>query len=80
MSSYVSEELNNVICGYHLAILSPDSNKMSGRFLHHMFGLNEIQHYFYMIANGITRFGLDLSRVTIVFMAIIFMVKAGMAE
>ncbi|MCE0493121.1 restriction endonuclease subunit S [Vibrio salinus] len=56
--AYVSEELDNVVCGYHLTLLRPYKNKASGEYLAHLFRLPIIQHYFYILANGITRFGL----------------------
>ena len=58
ISAFVSETLTNVICGYHLALISPSKERMDGRFLHHLFGLDKIQHNFYLLANGITRYGL----------------------
>lgn len=33
VSSVVIEELENVVCGYHLAILRPDKNEIYGKFL-----------------------------------------------
>lgn len=56
--AYVSEDLDNVICGYHLTLLKPIKNRTSGHFLSYLFQLETVQHYFYILANGITRFGL----------------------
>ena len=56
--AYVSEELSGVVCGYHLTLLKPNRQKCDGEFLAHMFQLPSVQHYFYILANGITRFGL----------------------
>ena len=58
VSAYVSEDLKSVVCGYHLAMLRPEQSLISGEYLNHLFGLDDIQHYFYLLANGITRFGL----------------------
>ncbi len=58
VSAYVSEDLKSVVCGYHLAMLRPEQSLISGEYLNHLFGLDDVQHYFYLLANGITRFGL----------------------
>ncbi|MBO2584171.1 restriction endonuclease subunit S [Shewanella algae] len=56
--SYVSETLHGVVCGYHLTLLRPYKDKVSGEYLAHLLQLPDTQHYFYILANGITRFGL----------------------
>lgn len=52
----VVEDLPDVICGYHLAILRP--KKVSGTFLAQLLRLPRTRHEFYRVANGVTRFGL----------------------
>ena len=54
----VSESLPSVICGYHLTLLRPEPDRSNGEFLAHLFQLQSVQHYFYLLANGTTRFGL----------------------
>ena len=56
--AYVTEKMDNVLCGYHLTLLRPYQAKTSGQYLSHAFQLPAIQHHFYILANGITRFGL----------------------
>jgi type I restriction enzyme S subunit len=58
VSAYVSEKLVGVICGYHLTLLKPNKITTSGQYLAHLFKLSNVQHYFYILANGITQFGL----------------------
>ena len=62
--SYVSEELHNVLCGYHLALIRPHRNNLSGRFLYYLFSFDKIQHRYYQLANGTTRFGLTAKIIT----------------
>jgi len=62
--TYVSEKLENVLCGYHLTLLRPYKENTSGEYLGHLFNLPSIQHHFYVLANGITRFGLTSDAVT----------------
>ncbi len=52
----VTEDMPDVLCGYHLAILRP--KKVHGPFLAQLLRLPQIRHEFYRVANGVTRFGL----------------------
>jgi type I restriction enzyme S subunit len=56
-------DLENVVCGYHLAILRPKGSIMSGVFLKDILRSPNVHHQFVRFANGITRFGLNLSAV-----------------
>lgn len=58
VSAYVSEDLKNVLCGYHLALIRSDKTKLSGAYLAHLFELDGIRHRYCQLANGSTRFGL----------------------
>ena len=64
----VREDIPDLVCGYHLAILRPMSNKIDGTYLFYALNTREVQHQFHAYANGITRFGLrkaDIGRVEI---------------
>ena len=64
----VGDEVPNLVCGYHLAILRPLKANLDGRFLHYALSEENAKRQFQMYANGITRFGLradDISRVRI---------------
>lgn len=54
----VIDDLDNVLCGYHLAILRPDPKQVFGPFLKEMLLVPSVRHQFVSKANGITRFGL----------------------
>jgi type I restriction enzyme S subunit len=58
VSAYVPATLSGVLCGYHLALLRPDVSRLSGAYLHQYLGLQTVRDYFYLRAQGITRFGL----------------------
>lgn len=62
-AAVVTEELNNVVCGYHLAILRPDDSKVYGPFLREMLMTPDVHYQFERAANGVTRFGLTLSAI-----------------
>lgn len=54
----VKEDLDNVLCGYHLALIRPIEQLIDSRYLFHVFSLIGSRKYFYKMANGTTRFGL----------------------
>jgi len=54
----VVDDCADVLCGYHLAILRPRVGEVSGEFLSKLLGLHRIRHYFFTLANGVTRYGL----------------------
>ncbi len=61
--AYIAEPLTNVLCGYHLALIRPYSERANGEFLSHLFGLEKVRHHFYISANGITRYGLTVDAI-----------------
>jgi type I restriction enzyme S subunit len=63
-AAIVTEELTDVICGYHLAILRPQQDKIHGPFLREVLTVPDIHYQFERTANGVTRFGLTLSAIS----------------
>jgi type I restriction enzyme S subunit len=59
MPTYVAETADDLVCGYHLAIIRPHAN-IAGRFLKFFFDLPHTRHYFGTRANGAIRFGLTI--------------------
>ena len=62
----VREQVVDLICGYHLAILRPLKSALDGEYLHYALCTSSAKRQFRMYANGITRFGLragDIGRV-----------------
>jgi len=55
--AYVAEEMPQVVCGYHLAIVRPRAGT-HGRYLFWALSSNRARQQFSAMANGITRFGL----------------------
>ncbi len=60
VSSVVTEEIENLVCGYHLAILRPRKNRIHGPFLMHKLKLPQVKKYFFRMASGSTRYGLTI--------------------
>ena len=54
----VREDVPNLVCGYHLAILRPRLSEADGMYLFYALSTDETQQQFHSFANGITRFGL----------------------
>jgi type I restriction enzyme S subunit len=59
----IREELQGVLCGYHLAIIRPDPELADGGFLNSLFALARVRHGFFALANGATRFGLSIGSI-----------------
>jgi type I restriction enzyme, S subunit len=55
----VKDELQNVLCGYHLALVR--GKKINNRYLFWLFKSNRYNTHFKLAANGVTRFGLSQS-------------------
>ena len=55
---YVAEEIEDIVCGYHLAIIRPRPEKLYGPFLSYLLMTDQVHYQFVRIANGVTRFGL----------------------
>ena len=60
VSSVVIEDLINVVCGYHLAILRPNRDILDGKYLMFKLKSDELKRYFLSAAKGSTRFGLTI--------------------
>ena len=58
--SYVSDDMPNVLCGYHLGLARSSSNLAYGAFLAGALASRASAQEFSRIANGVTRFGLTL--------------------
>lgn len=56
--AYVAGDFDDVLCGYHLAILRP-KGEIDGRFLYYALLTDRVVDQFSIGANGITRFGLS---------------------
>lgn len=56
--SLVAEDLTNVVCGYHLAIIRPNQTITLGEYLLHLLEDESIRYYFFTLSNGVTRYGL----------------------
>lgn len=63
VASVVSEPLENVICGYHLAHIKPKLDEIDPNFLAKQLRNDRIVRYFSQQANGVTRYGLSTAAI-----------------
>ncbi|WP_019567514.1 restriction endonuclease subunit S [Thioalkalivibrio sp. ALMg13-2] len=57
--AYVAETMPEVVCGYHLAVIEPDSDEVDGRFLSWVAQSPVLNDQFKLSAKGVTRFGIS---------------------
>ncbi len=55
----VAENLENVVCGYHLAHIRPNLTESYGRYVFRSIQAQGLKEKFWVEANGVTRFGLS---------------------
>ena len=58
--AYVTEDMPDVLCGYHLGMARPREEVVDGGYLSETLGSSLSGRQFARIANGVTRFGLTL--------------------
>ena len=64
----VRDDVENLVCGYHLAILRPLDAAIDSTYLYYALQSPAVQQQFHSFANGVTRFGLrknDIQRVRV---------------
>lgn len=62
--AFVKENLENVVCGYHLALIRANENEILSEYLFRKFQSNELKAYFAIEATGVTRVGLSMGEIT----------------
>jgi type I restriction enzyme S subunit len=58
ISTLVTETADDLVCGYHLAMIRPDREKLVGAFLFRCLQSKTLRLQLELAANGITRFGI----------------------
>ncbi|MBU0571501.1 MAG: restriction endonuclease subunit S [Candidatus Omnitrophica bacterium] len=56
--AYVVETKDNLLCGYHLAQIKPNTRVLSGKFLFWMLSGNAFNYQYKVESSGVTRYGL----------------------
>ena len=55
----VKEKLDRIVCGYHLALITPNEKKIIGNYLFRILQSKKINDQFVIEAHGVTRFGVS---------------------
>ncbi|EBT6589948.1 restriction endonuclease subunit S, partial [Salmonella enterica] len=55
----VVDDMDNLVCGYHLAQIKPDERKVDPIFLAKLLSMPKVVSYFSSLAAGSTRYGLS---------------------
>jgi type I restriction enzyme S subunit len=63
VAAYVHDEIDELVCGYHLAVIRPDLSQVNPVFLQAVFNLTASRNYFASTSNGVTRFGLPIGAI-----------------
>ncbi|HHX8581180.1 TPA: restriction endonuclease subunit S [Vibrio diabolicus] len=61
--SVVTEDVDDLVCGYHLAIIRPNLDKVDPLFLAKQLSSEKSTRYFARVAAGSTRFGLSIGSI-----------------
>lgn len=61
-SSYVNKDFDDVVCGYHLAVLTPVKS-INSKYLNYVLQSANLRCYFSKMANGVSRYGLKLKSI-----------------
>lgn len=64
----VIEDLENVVCAYHLAHIKPNKEVIESEFLFRLFQSKKINSHFEVAAKGVTRHGLSYDDINSVFL------------
>lgn len=57
--AFVEQSADDLICGYHLAILRPFRDRLDGEYLLRAMQSTAVSYQFHVAANGVTRYGLS---------------------
>ena len=56
--AFVTQDFDDVVCGYHLSQVRPRPGTMDGEYLFRAFKAGGVSEQFHVAANGVTRFGI----------------------
>ncbi len=59
----ITEAIDNLVCGYHLALIRPDSDRLDSVYLAKQISTSRVAKYFGRHATGSTRYGLPTSAI-----------------
>ena len=63
ISAVIVEQIENLVCGYHLALIRPDTVELDSVYLAKQLSTERVARYFALSASGSTRYGLPISAI-----------------
>ena len=63
ISTVIVEEIPNLVCGYHLALIRPNINEIDPIYLAKQLSTSAVARYFAIHASGSTRYGLPIAAI-----------------
>ena len=63
IAAIVAQEIDNLVCGYHLALIRPNPDELDSIYLAKQLSTAQIARYFAVHAAGSTRYGLPISAI-----------------
>jgi len=65
--TFVSMDLPDVVCGYHLSIIRSNPNILLGKYLFRLFQTQQIRDQFTVFSKGVTRYGISKQNIDNIF-------------
>lgn len=59
----IAEDICGLVCGYHLALIRPNSDELDSLYLAKQLSTSRVSRYFSLQASGSTRYGLPISAI-----------------
>ncbi len=63
IASVITEQINKLVCGYHLALIRPDASQLDSIYLAKQLSTEKVARFFALHASGSTRYGLPVSAI-----------------
>jgi type I restriction enzyme S subunit len=63
IAAVVAEQIDDLVCGYHLALIRPDAEQVDSIYLAKQLSTERVARFFALRASGSTRYGLPVSAI-----------------
>jgi type I restriction enzyme, S subunit len=63
IAAVVAEQIDDLVCGYHLALIRPDAEQVDSIYLAKQLSTERVARFFALQASGSTRYGLPISTI-----------------
>jgi len=63
IAAVIAEAIENLVCGYHLALIRPEASELDSVYLAKQLSTSRVSRYFALNASGSTRYALSISAI-----------------